>query len=127
MRIGVLDGPDMGRILRYGLTLVGYTVDIFSTVESFFLFLASEAEMAFSHRCDLVIVDALLPAERYSGGQILHEVRKKYPTLPVLLLLSVPPGIPLVGMKELSNVQIVQKPFTFATLLTAIQTVEASK
>ncbi len=127
MRIAVLDGFEVCEILQCGLTLLGHSVDTFITLDSFLYFINKESEISPSDRCDLIIIDNLLSTEGYSGEQVLHNVRKKYPTLPALLLLSSRPEIPLIGIEELSNIQIIQKPFTFSTLLAAIEAVVLSK
>jgi DNA-binding response OmpR family regulator len=73
----VEDEPDLARGLADNLELDGYAVEIANTGEDG-LAAAGRA------RPDLVVLDLMLPY--MSGFEVLEELRRKYPQLPVLIL-----------------------------------------
>lgn len=113
MRILVIE--DELRILSFvtrGLSAAGYAVERATDGQS-------GLEMALGLPCDLVVLDLLLP--RKNGMEVLSEVVKAKPELPVLVL-SARADLPtkLRGF-ELGAVDYLPKPFAFDELLARVR------
>jgi DNA-binding response OmpR family regulator len=113
MRILVIE--DELRILSFvtrGLSAAGYAVERATDGQA-------GLEMALGLPCDLVVLDLLLP--RKNGMEVLSEIVKAKPELPVLVL-SARADLPtkLRGF-ELGAVDYLPKPFAFDELLARVR------
>lgn len=115
MRIGILeDYQALGSMLELTLKVAGYSVQTAHTIEDFF------AHVMFPDPPDLLIVDFLLQ-EKYSGAEVIREVRKKTPLRPVILISAAPLATLRTAISGIPQVIILQKPFQMSALREIIQ------
>lgn len=69
----------------------------------------------------MAILDLTLPDG--SGLEILHDIRVRAPTLPIILISGFDPHSSLTEIDELDLVEFVRKPFDQRTLMGAIERV----
>ena len=69
---------------------------------------------------DLMIVDLFL-SEGISGGDVIHQVRKILPDLPVILISAASAWEIEAAKRALPTVRVLRKPFSMASLLALIQ------
>jgi DNA-binding response OmpR family regulator len=115
MRIGILeDYQSLGYMLELTLKVAGHQVQTAQTIEDFFtLVIASDPP-------DLMIVDFLLQA-KYTGADVIRELRKVAPTQPVILISAAPLPTLRAAVAGIPQVTILQKPFQMSVLRETIQ------
>ena len=119
MRIGILeDNIFIGEMLQQGLQLEGHTVVVYYCPTEFLAHM-SEPTIA-STSFDLIIVD-LFFSEGISGGEVIHQVRKIFPDLPVILISAESAWEIEAAKRALPTVRVLRKPFSMASLLALIQ------
>jgi CheY-like chemotaxis protein len=109
MTIGVLDdNPAICQLLETFLIFAGHAVYVTS----------SPSDLAANiSTIECIVVDFHLPGRR-SGADVIRQVRRDYPHLPAVLVSASP--IPSTALQELSDVEVLQKPFSSSLLLKAI-------
>lgn len=109
MTIGVLDdNPAICQLLETLLVFAGHAVYVTS----------SPTDLAANISCiECIVVDFHLPGRR-SGADVIRLVRRDHPHLPAVLVSASP--IPQTALLELSDVEVLQKPFSSSMLLKAI-------
>jgi two-component system, OmpR family, response regulator len=119
MRIAVLDDNlSISEMLRQYLELEGHTVVVYCSPSKF---LANIIEpTTASTPLDLLIVDLFL-SEGMSGGEVIHQVRKIFPDLPVFLISAASAWEIEAAKRAVSGVKVLRKPFSMASLLALIQ------
>lgn len=123
VKIAVLDdNPAIVGMLQQALELAGHTVVAYTNPSQFLAAITAQALKSASTPCDLIIVDLLLP-EGFSGVQVIHQVRKVYPDLPVILISAGSSSEVEAARKALPTVKVLQKPFKIATLLAMLKEV----
>lgn len=119
MRIAVLDDDlTIGEMLQQGLKLAGHTVVVYFSASKFLANII--APTTASTPFDVIIVDLFL-SEGISGVEVIHQVRKTLPDLPVILISA---GSSLeieAARRGLPPVRVLRNPFSIATLLAMIQ------
>lgn len=121
MRIGILeDSPAVSSVLKAALELTGYTVQDYHDTSDFLASIPVDHASLPAHFFDLLIVDFLLPGEM-TGVQVIHQVRRLYPDLPVFLISAAPVHMLIAATRDVPDIQIIQKPFRVSALLTAIK------
>lgn len=119
MRIAVLDdNSSIGEMLQHALKLNGHTVDIFCSPSKFLATLIGPTGA--STPFDLLIVDFFLP-EGISGAEVIHQVWKDFPDLPVILISAGASWQIEPASRTLSGVRVLRKPFSLATLLSMVK------
>ena len=113
MRLLVIeDEKGIANFLRDGLTEEYFAVDIAYDGKS-------GLQMALSNEYDLLLVDWMLPG--LSGIEIVREIRKKNPTIPVIFLTARDTvDDTIFGLESGAN-DYIKKPFQFAELLARIK------
>ena len=119
MRIALLeDNITIGLMLQQGLKLEGHTIVVnYSPTE--FLAHMSEPTTA-STSFDLLIIDLLL-SEGISGGEVLQQVRRTFPDLPVIFITEGSSWQIEAAKRAVPTVRVLRKPFTMTTLLAMIR------
>lgn len=119
MRIAVLDDNlDIGEMLQHALTRNGHTVDIYSSPSNFLATLVGPTTA--STPFDLLIVDLFL-SEGVSGAEVIQQVWKDFPVLPVILISAGSSWQIEPAGRELPGVRVLRKPFSLATLLSMVK------
>ncbi len=113
MRLLVIeDEKGIANFLRDGLTEEYFAVDIAYDGKS-------GLQMALSNEYDLLLVDWMLPG--LSGIEIVREIRKTNPTIPVIFLTARDTvDDTIFGLESGAN-DYIKKPFQFAELLARIK------
>jgi two-component system copper resistance phosphate regulon response regulator CusR len=113
MRLLVIeDEKGIANFLRDGLTEEYFAVDIAYDGKS-------GLQMALSNEYDLLLVDWMLPG--LSGIEIVREIRKSNPTIPVIFLTARDTvDDTIFGLESGAN-DYIKKPFQFAELLARIK------
>ena len=119
MRIAILDDDlTIGEMLQQGLELAGHTVVVHFSPSKF---LANIIEpTTASAPFDVMIVD-LFRSEGISGVEVIHQVRKTFPDLPVILISAGSSQEIEAARRTLPPVRVLRNPFSMATLLAMIQ------
>jgi DNA-binding response OmpR family regulator len=119
MRIAVLDdNQSMREMLQQYLQLEGHTVVVYSSPSKFLVTIIEPTTA--STPLDLLIVDLIL-SEGISGGEVIHQVRKIFPDLPVILISAASAWETEAARRALPTVRVLRKPFSMASLLALIQ------
>ncbi len=125
VKIAVLDdNPGIGEMLRHGLELVGHTVVVYTSPSKFFTDIKAVEPKTVSVPFDLIIVDLRL-SERTSGIEVIHQVRKSFPDIFVILISAAASWEIEAARTALPTVTVLQKPFKLATLLAIIKELSA--
>jgi DNA-binding response OmpR family regulator len=113
MRLLIIeDEKGIANFLRDGLTEEYFAVDIAYDGKS-------GLQMALSNEYDLLLVDWMLPG--LSGIEIVREIRKNNPTIPVIFLTARDTvDDTIFGLESGAN-DYIKKPFQFAELLARIK------
>src|SRR6202007_1626983 len=110
VKIAVLDdNPGIGEMLRHGLELVGHTVVVYTSPSKFFTDIKAEKPETVSVPFDLIIVDLRL-SERTSGVEVIHQVRKIFPDLFVILISAAASWEIEAAREALPTVTVLKKP-----------------
>jgi DNA-binding response OmpR family regulator len=121
LRIAVLDDNFViGEMLQTGLELKGYTVVAYDKPSK--LLATFMGPLTVSTSFDLLIVDLFL-GEGLSGVEVIHQVWKAFPDLPVILISAGAFWQIEPARRALPGVRVLHKPFSLATLLAMIQEV----
>jgi two-component system, OmpR family, response regulator len=119
VRIAVLDdNPSIGEMLQHYLQLEGHTVVVYYSPSKFLPHIIEPTTA--STPFDLMIVDLFL-SEGISGGEVMHQVRKIFPDLPVILISAASAWEIEAAKRALPTVRVLRKPFNMASLLALIQ------
>jgi DNA-binding response OmpR family regulator len=119
MRIAVLDDNQcIGEMLQHYLELEGHTVVVYCSPSKFLVTILEPTTA--STPLDLMIVDLFL-SEGISGGEVIHQVRKIFPDLPVILISAASAWEIEAAKRALPTVRVLRKPFSMASLLALIQ------
>ena len=119
MRIAVLDDNlSISEMLQYYLELEGHTVVVYCSPSKFLVNIIEPTTA--STPLDLLIVDLFL-SEGMSGGEVIHQVRKIFPDLPVILISAASAWQIETARRAVSGVKVLRKPFSMASLLALIQ------
>src|ERR1700682_2575085 len=119
MRIAVLDDNQIiGEMLQQYLELEGHTVVVYYSPLKFLVNMIEPTSV--STPFDLMIVDLFL-SEGISGGEVIHQVRKIFPDLPVILISAASAWEIEAARRVFPTVRVLRKPFRMATLLAMIQ------
>ena len=120
LRIAVLDDNlGIGEMLQTGLELSGgHTVVTFFNPSKFLETLVESTTI--STPFDLLIVDLFLN-EGISGVDVIHQVWKTFPNLPVILISAASSWQIEPARRALPGVNVLQKPFSLATLLAMVE------
>ena len=123
MRIAVLDDNQcIGEMLQHYLELEGHTVVVYCRPSKFLANIIEPTTASIPF--DLMIVDLFLSegiSEGISGGEVIHQVRKIFPDLPVILISAASAREIEAAKRGLPTVRVLQKPFSLASLLALIQ------
>jgi DNA-binding response OmpR family regulator len=109
----VEDDSITGLFIRDTLEVVGFNVEVASS--------AREARSLFNEaaaRFDAAIIDIGLPDE--PGDRIAHEVRIRWPRLPIVMATAVQPQVLASVFGCDSNLQVLEKPYDSAALVSAL-------
>ena len=121
VKIAVLDDNlPIGEMLRQGLGLAGHTVFVYSCPSQFFSAFYVERAKNASAPFEAMLVDLHL-GEGISGVEVIRQVRKIIPGLPLILISAGASWEIEAARKALPTVKVLQKPFKIATLLAMIQ------
>ena len=113
MRILIVeDEKKMAGVVRAGIAADGFEVEVAHTGEEGFFLASTKAT-------DLVVLDLSLPGR--DGIEVLQELRKKYPSLPVLILTSRDTVTDRVAGLDAGADDYLVKPFAFPELLARIR------
>ena len=113
-RVYVVDDEEIvGRFVRLALKGVGYQVEAFHSAE-----LCLEALRHERGQCDLLLTDQTMPGMQ--GTELAVAARAIIPGLPVVIMSGYFSKVPLQSLGELSNAQLLAKPFTTEELSAAL-------
>jgi len=119
MRIAVLDDNQcIGEMLQLYLELEGHAVVVYCSPSKFLVTILEPTTA--STPLDLMIVDLCL-SEGISGGEVIPQVRKIFPDLPVILISAASAWEIEAARRGLPTVRVLRKPFSMASLLALIQ------
>ena len=119
MRIAVLDdNQSVCEMLQQYLELEGYSVVVYCSPSKFLVNIIEPTTA--STPFDLLIVDLFL-SEGMSGGEVIHQVRKIFPDLPVILISAASAWEIEAAKRALPTVRVLRKPFSMASLLALLQ------
>ena len=105
-------------MLQLGLELDGHTVVVYFNPSKFLATLMEPTTA--STPFDLLIIDLFL-SEGISGVEVIHQVRKIFPDLPVILISAASAWEIEAAKRALPTVRVLRKPFSMASLLALIQ------
>jgi DNA-binding response OmpR family regulator len=109
----VEDDSVTGLFIRDTLEVVGFNVELASTARQA-RSLFSEAAASF----DAAIIDIGLPDE--SGDRIAHEVRTRWPRLPIVMATAVAAQDFATMFGDDANLQFLEKPYDGTALVSAL-------
>lgn len=119
MKIGVLDdNVAVGEMLQAGLQLAGHTVSVYFSPAKFLADICAPTTTL--PPFDLIIVDLLL-AEEISGIEVINQVRKTFPDLPVILISAGSSWEIEAARRALPGIGVLRKPFRLTTLLSMVK------
>src|SRR5205085_3669016 len=107
---------DIGEMLQHGLVQDGHTVDVYCSPSKFLAMEPTTTSTPF----DLLIVDFFL-SEGISGAEVIHQVWKDFPGLPVILISAASFWQIEPARRALSGVRVLRKPFSLAALQTMVK------
>jgi len=108
----VEDDEDIREIVMYSLQSANFTTHGFESGDGFFSMLETTTP-------DLVILDIMLPGD--DGLQILQKLRKKHPTIPVMMLTAKTSEFDKVKGLDLGADDYLSKPFGVMELLSRVR------
>ena len=119
MRIAVLeDNITIGQMLQQGLKLEGHSVVVSYRPTEFLAHILEPTTASTSF--DLLIVDFFF-SEGISGAEVIQQVRKIFPDLPVILISAASAWEIEAAKSALPTVRVLRKPFSMASLLAMIR------
>lgn len=126
MRIGLLeDDPELCTMLVEMLETSGHAISTYYNGLDFLAALRLEEPTIPRSPFDLLLVDLILSGD-IDGVQVIHQVRMKYPNLPIVVISAVAPSHLEAVTKRYPGVKALQKPFKLRQLLAAIEEEESS-
>jgi DNA-binding response OmpR family regulator len=117
MNIAVLEEhTDIGEMLQHGLQLAGYSVMVYSHPAAFLAALFAPVSVPF----DCIIVDLPLAAGM-SGREVVQQVKKTFPALPIILIVDGTSWEVEAARRDLPGIGVLRKPFKLTTLLSMVK------
>ncbi len=121
MRIGLLeDDPELCTMLIEMLETGGHTVSAYHDGLDFLAALHLEEPTTLLSPFDMLLVDLILSGD-IDGVQVIHQVRMKYPYLPIIVISAVAPSHLEAVTKRYPGVKALQKPFKVRQLFAIIK------
>ena len=121
MHIGLLeDNPRLCVMVQRMLEIRGHTACIYHDGMALLSALPQEEPTDSLPPFDLLLVDLILPGP-LSGEQVIGRMRKKYPTLPMVILSATGSSHLEEVLKSHPGVKALRKPFTVHHLFAALE------
>ena len=126
MRIGLLeDDPAICAMMQEMLEIVGHSVTAYQDGSDILATFHLEEPMALPPPFDRLFVDLILSGAM-TGEHVIHQVRKTYPSLPIVVISAVAASHLQAVARRYPGVRALQKPFKLRDLLAAIEGEESS-
>jgi DNA-binding response OmpR family regulator len=126
MRIGLLeDDPELCAMLKEMLGTGGHAVSVYHDGLDFLTALHLEEPTTLISPFDILLVDLIISGG-IDGVQVIHQVRMKYPYLPIVVVSAVAPSHLEAVTRRYPGVRALQKPFKLRQLFAAIEGEESS-
>ncbi len=121
MRIGLLeDDPKLRAMLVEMLETGGHAVSAYHNSLDILAALQLEEPTTLLSPFDMLLVDLILSGD-IDGAQVIHQVKMKYPDLPIVVISAVTPSQLEAVTKRFPGVKALQKPFKLRQLFAAIE------
>ena len=126
MRIGLLeDDAELCTMLKEMLEAGGHSVSAYLDGSEILATFHLEEQMALLPPFDILLVDLILSGD-IDGEQVIHQVRMRYPNLPIVVISAVAASHLQAVARRYPGVRALQKPFKLRDLLAAIEGKESS-
>ncbi len=121
MRIGLLeDDLTICEMMQEMLQTGGHIVSAYQDGSDFLAALHLEEPRAIPPPFDILFVDLILSGD-ITGEQVIHQVRMKYPDLPIVIISAVATSHLEAVTRRYPGVRALQKPFRLRDLFAAIE------
>jgi DNA-binding response OmpR family regulator len=121
MRIGLLeDNPELCTMLKEMLETGGHAVSAYHDGLDILAALPLEEPTTLPVPFDILLIDLILSGD-IDGVQVIHQVRMKYPYLPIVVISAVASSRLEAVTKRYPGVKALQKPFKLRQLFAAIK------
>lgn len=121
MRIGLLeDDLAICEMMQEMLQTIGHIVSTYQDGSDFLAVLHLEEPTALPPPFDILFVDLILSGD-ITGEHVIHQVRMKYPGLPIVIISAVSASHLEAVTKRYPGVRALQKPFRLRELFAAIE------
>jgi DNA-binding response OmpR family regulator len=119
MKLGILeDNITLARLLTLAFTTAEHQVSTHTNASTFLADVIGEEGV--SSNFDALIIDLILPGQ-LSGTEVVQQVRKTYPELPIIIISAAGDKEIDQAARELRMVTIIRKPFRIQSLLATIE------
>jgi DNA-binding response OmpR family regulator len=126
MRIGLMeDDPAICEMMQEILQTAGHSVSAYQDGSAILAALHLEEPTAPPPAFDILLVDLILSGD-ITGEQVIHQVRMRYPNLPIVVISAVAASHLQAVARRYPGVRALQKPFKLRDLLAAIEGKESS-
>jgi len=121
MRIGLLeDDLTICEMIQEMLQTGGHIVSAYQDGSDFLAALHPEEPRAIRPPFDILFVDLILSGD-ITGEHVIHQVRMKYPDLPIVIISAVAASHLEAVTRRFPGVRALQKPFRLRDLFAAIE------
>jgi len=121
MRIGLLeDDPELCAMLNEMLEAGGHTVSAYLDGSEILAAFHLEEQTAQPSPFDILLVDLILSGD-IDGEQVIHQVRMRYPDLPIVIISAVSSSHLETVTKRYPGIKALRKPFKLRNLFAVIE------